>query len=98
MKKKKLYIGLLIGLIVLGGGFYWYKKSKSSTASVRYVTQAAEKGTLESTIIASGSIVVDSQETVDPTISGTIADLAVKVGDTVKKGDFLFSVVNDDLD
>ena len=98
MKKKKIYVWLLIGLIVLGGGFYWYKKSNPSVVNVRYVTESAKKGTLASTIVASGSIAVDDQETVDPTISGTIADLSVKVGDTVKKGDYLFSVVNDDLD
>lgn len=98
MKKKKLYIWSLIGLIILGGGFYWYKKSSSDTTSVRYITEPAKKGTLSSTIVASGSIAVDDQETVDPTISGTIADLSVKVGDTVKKGDYLFSVINDDLD
>lgn len=89
---------LVIGVVVLGGGFYWYKQSHSAEKSVRYITETAKKGTLSSTIIASGSIVVDAQETVDPTISGTIADLSVKVGDTVKKGDFLFSVINDDLD
>lgn len=98
MKKKNIYIGLLIGLIIFGGGFYWYKNSKSGITSARYVTEEVKKGTLESTIVASGSIVADSQETVDPTISGTVSDLAVKVGDTVKKGDFLFSVINDDLD
>jgi len=96
--KKKLYIWLLIGIIGLSGGFYWYKNSGSDTTSVRYITESAKKGTLSSTIVASGSIAVDDQETVDPTISGTIADLSVKVGDNVKKGDYLFSVVNDDLD
>lgn len=98
MKKKKLYIWSLVGLVILGGGFYWYKQSGSEKESVRYITQEVKKGTLSSTIIASGSIVVDAQETVDPTINGTIADLSIKVGDTVKKGDYLFSVINDDLD
>lgn len=98
MKKKKLFIWLLIGIVILGGGYYWYKKRSSSDTAVRYITEPAKKGTLSSTIVASGSIVVDDQETVDPTISGTIADLSVKVGDTVKKGDYLFSVINDDLD
>ena len=93
-----MFIWLVIAVIVLGGGFYWYKKSQSGETSIRYITEAAEKGTLSSTIVVSGSIVVDSQESVDPTITGTIANLAVNVGDTVKKGDFLFNVINDDLD
>lgn len=98
MKKKKMYIGLLVLVIMAGGVFYWYKKNNSIEANVRYITEEVKKGTLSSTIVASGSVVADSQETVDPTISGTIADLAVKVGDSVKKGDFLFNVINNDLD
>lgn len=96
--KKKIYLGILIGLVVFVGGFYWYKSNNSTEKSVRYVTEAAKKGTLSSTIVESGSIEVDSQETVDPTISGTISDLSVSVGDTVKKGDFLFNIINDELD
>ncbi|MEF3692278.1 MAG: efflux RND transporter periplasmic adaptor subunit [Candidatus Moraniibacteriota bacterium] len=98
MKKKKLYIWSAIVLVIFGGAFYWYRKDNSENMSVRYITESVQKGTLASTIVASGSIVVDDQETVDPTISGTIADLSVKVGDTVRKGDYLFSVINDDLD
>jgi len=98
MKRKKLYIWLVIAAVILSGGFYWYKKNNSDNSAVRYITEKAQKGTLSSTIVASGSIVVDDQETVDPTISGTIADLSVKVGDIVEKGDYLFSVINDDLD
>lgn len=97
MKKKKLYIAIVIGIIVVGGGLYLYKKNNSNVESIRYITELVQKGTLSSTIVASGSIVVDSQETVDPTISGTITDLAVKVGDDIKKGDFLFNIVNDEL-
>lgn len=98
MKKKRLFSWLIIGAVILGGGFYWYKKSNSQNSEIRYITESVKKGTLSSMIVASGNIVVDDQETVDPTISGTIADLSVKVGDSVKKGDFLFSVINDDLD
>lgn len=98
MKKKKLYIFLVTGLVILGGVVYWYKKNNNTDKKVRYMTETVQKGTLVSTIVASGSIVADSQETVDPTISGTVSDLSVKIGDVVKKGDFLFSIINDDLD
>ena len=98
MKKKKLYIFLAIGLAILGGVVYWYKKNNETDKKVRYMTETVQRGTLTSTIVASGSIVADSQETVDPTISGTVSDLSVKIGDVVKKGDFLFSIINDDLD
>lgn len=91
------YIVWLIALLVLGGGYYWYKSAQSKTASVQYVTVKAEKGTLTTSISGSGNVVVDQLATVDPTISGTVANLAVNIGDSVKKGQILFTIVNDDL-
>jgi HlyD family secretion protein len=95
--KRKKYVWIAIILLVAGGSYYWYKNSKSTTSQVQYITQAAEKGTLTSSISASGNIIVDQSATVDPTITGTVADLAVAVGDQVKKGQFLFNIVNGDL-
>ena len=97
MKKKIIWIVVLLALV--GGGFYWYsKKSKSATTQKQYITETAEKGTLTTSISASGNVVVDQQATVDPTITGTVADLAVAVGDHVEKGQFLFNIINNDLD
>jgi len=94
---KKKYIWIVVGVLAVGGGYFWYSKSNSDTAQVRYVTAEVERGTLTSSISATGSIVVDDQATVDPTITGTVSGLAVKVGDEVKKGQFLFNIINDDL-
>jgi RND family efflux transporter MFP subunit len=95
--KRKKYVWIAIAIFVAGGSYYWYSKSKSTTNQVQYVTATAEKGTLTSSISASGNIIVDQSATVDPTITGTVADLAVAVGDQVKKGQFLFNIVNGDL-
>lgn len=96
LTKKKIYVISAAAILVLGG-YYWYKKSNSTTGQVSYVTQAAEKGTLTTSISASGNVTVDQSATVDPTITGTVANLAISVGDSVKKGDFLFNIINDDL-
>jgi RND family efflux transporter MFP subunit len=93
-KKKYLIVGAVI-LIV--GGYYWYSKSKSSTNQVQYVTEAAAKGTLMTSVSGSGNVIVDQSSNIDPTITGTVANLAVNVGDKVSKGQFLFNIVNDDL-
>lgn len=95
--KKRKYVWIAIVLLIAGGSYYWYKKSKTTTTQAQYTTQAVEKGTLTSSISASGNIIVDQSATVDPTITGTVADLAVAVGDQVKKGQFLFNIVNGDL-
>jgi len=90
-----LVVGMIIVLIV--GGYYWYSKSKSTTAAVQYKTAVAEKGTLIVSVSGSGNIVVDSSSNVDPTITGTVQNLAVSVGDKVTKGQLLFEIDNDDL-
>ena len=95
--KRKKYVWVVIVLLIAGGSYYWYSKSKSTTSQVRYVTATAEKGTLTSSISASGNVIVDQSSNIDPTITGTVADLAVAVGDSVKKGQFLFNIVNGDL-
>lgn len=95
--KRKKYVWIVIILLAAGGSYYWYSKSKSASSQVQYITATAEKETITSSISASGNIIVDQSATVDPTITGTVADLAVAVGDQVKKGQFLFNIVNGDL-
>jgi RND family efflux transporter MFP subunit len=94
---KKKYIWGIVAVLVLAGGYYWYSKSSSVSKEVSYVTEKAQKGSIMSSVSASGSVIVDSEATIDPTIDGTVADLSVKVGDSVKKGDFLFNIINNDL-
>jgi HlyD family secretion protein len=95
---KKYYYIVAIILVVAGGSYYWYAKNKSSQTQTQYVTATAEKGTLISSISASGNIAVDQSATVDPTISGTVANLTVQVGDSVEEGQLLFTIINEDLD
>ncbi|MEI6587875.1 MAG: efflux RND transporter periplasmic adaptor subunit [Candidatus Moraniibacteriota bacterium] len=96
MKMKKTYIAV-IALVVIGGGYYWYKKTNTASTAPIYKTAVAEKGMLTSSISGSGNVIVDQLATVDPTISGTVASLAVKIGDPVKKGQLLFTIINDQL-
>lgn len=94
--KKRPFI-IIAMLLIAGGGYYWYSRSKAGTGVVQYKTVAAEIGTLTTSISASGNVIVDQSATVDPTITGTVADLAVNVGDKVARGQFLFNIINDDL-
>ncbi len=96
LKKNKVLVAIII-LVIVGGIYWWYSKSKSTTNKVQYVTATAEKGTLTSSISASGNVIIDQSSNIDPTITGTVADLSVAVGDSVKKGQLLFNIVNGDL-
>lgn len=85
-------------IILIAGGYYWYNNSKSGTAAVQYKTTVVEKGMLTTSISGSGNIIVDQLATVDPTITGTVTNLTVKIGDAVKKGQILFIIENDQID
>lgn len=96
MKKKNLYIGLAI-VIIVGGAYYWYRQAQTGSTATQYVTASAKKGTLTISVTGSGNVVVNQSASVDPTITGTVQGLAVNVGDTVKKGQLLFTIDNDQL-
>jgi len=93
--KKKYGIGLI--LLAVLGGYFWYTSTQNKTTSVKYVTVQTEKGTITTAISGSGNLVVDQLATVDPTITGTVANVAVNIGDVVKKGQLLFTIINEDL-
>jgi RND family efflux transporter MFP subunit len=95
--KKHKGSSIFIILLIIAGGYFWYNKSHQSIAAIQYKTVVAEKGSLTTSVSGSGNIVVDQLATVDPTITGTVSNLAVKIGDDVKKGDTLFSIINNDL-
>ncbi len=95
-RPRKIY-GAVVIILLLSGAYYWYAKSNSKNTVVQYKTITAEKSTFTNSISGSGNVIVDQSSTVDPTITGTVANLAVNVGDKVKKGQTLFTIVNDDL-
>ena len=95
-KKHKTALVVIVVLLI-AGGYYWYSSSKSKTATVQYKTVKAEKSNLTMSVSASGNVVVDQLATVDPTITGTVSALIVTIGDSVKKGDVLFTIVNVNL-
>jgi RND family efflux transporter MFP subunit len=96
LSKRKKYVWVIVVVLIIGG-YYFYKSRQSTTSQVKYVTATAEKGMLTSSVSASGNVIVDQSSNIDPTISGTVADLSVAVGDSVKKGQLLFNIVNGDL-
>lgn len=95
MKWNKWTIGLIIVAVL--GGYYWYHSRQSTTKALQYITAPAEKGTITSSVSGSGNAIVDQSSTIDPTITGTVSGLAVAAGDSVKKGQVLFNIVNEQL-
>lgn len=95
-KKHWWVLAAVLAALVLG--YWWWKKGQGASSEMKYVTSSVERGSLSATVRGSGNIEVADQATIDPTISGTVENLSVSVGDAVEKGQFLFSISNDQLD
>jgi len=95
--KKHKTATIIAALIIIGGGYFWYQKAHPASTQLQYVTTPAAKGTLTTSVSGSGNVIVDQSVNIDPTVTGTVANLAVNVGDKVKKGQTLFTIVNDQL-
>lgn len=96
MSKKKIVI-LVIAAVVIAAPIV-YLKTKKKASTVTYKTAQVAKGTLVATVSGTGNVVVNDSAKVSPNISGTVRTVRVKLGDTVKKGQTLFTIKNDQLD
>ena len=93
-----LAIGGLVAALAIAGFFAYRTWWASSATPVTYVTTPAAKTTLISSVSGTGNAAAGSSSSVAPTISGTVSDLKVQLGDTVAKGQLLFTLVNPQLD
>ena len=75
---------------------YIYTKVTSTTGELRYITTTVSKGTIISSVTGTGQIAASSQIDLKPNVSGTVTHIAVHPGDTVWRGETLFSI--DDTD
>lgn len=96
MNKKWVSIGVL-SVLVLGGGFWGYKKFTAKPAVAANVTAKAQMGDIRKVITATGtvnypqSIPLQFSNNGDVT-KGQVVELNFKVGDTVKKGQVLAKI------
>jgi multidrug efflux pump subunit AcrA (membrane-fusion protein) len=99
MKKGKKR-GLLIvvcSLVLIAGVIAFILIKGANTASIMSVPLASvEKGSLEEKISASGSFQSESYSIVSSKTNGIVKDVLVKPGDTVKKGDIIALVDEQD--
>lgn len=96
MSKKNIVILVVIAAVIAAPIVYVKTKKKAST--VTYKTAQVTKGTLVATVSGTGNIVVNDSAKVSPSVTGIVQNVRVKLGDTVKKGQTLFTIKNDQLD
>jgi HlyD family secretion protein len=101
--KVKLIKSIVAWLIVAGvavGGFYGYKAlfpTKTAVAATSYITATARKMDMQVNIQGTGAAYSAKTKDVVSNNAGTLENLSVKVGETVKAGQKLFTSASDDV-
>lgn len=90
------FISVVAVLLVLGGGWWVYGRATAPSAETRYVLGSVEKGTIVSSISASGQVSASNQVDIKPKVSGDIVWLGMKVGMNVSAWQALATI--DDTD
>lgn len=89
---KRKFTSLIILIVVAYGGYFTYQKLNPPSETVKYVTSAAKKGMLISSISGAGQISAENQVDIKPKVSGDIINITVKQGQEVKKGDLIAEI------
>ncbi len=84
--KKHKIASVLAAIVLIGGGYYWYGSAKAGSASVRYLSSAAAKGTLTTAVTGSGQVTSANQVELKAKVSGNITKVAAVAGAQVKTG------------
>ena len=93
--KHKIISFIFLAIILLAG--YWgYGKITSTTGETQYITTLVQKGTIISSITASGQVESSNQIDLTSKASGTISYVGIKPGDKVLRGKTLFSIDSKD--
>lgn len=88
MKRNTLLVGLVLVVLAVAAYYYWQTSNRAVAADVgREAT--VRRGTLLSTVRASGSIEAEAQLALNFGAPGTVAEVNVQVGQQVKEGDVL---------
>ena len=99
-RKKFIKVGIVLGIVALVAILVILRLSQNNNQAEAPVTSTTfiTRGEFIDSVSASGSIKPISSTVVTPEVNGIIQDVQVTEGLTVKKGDKLFTVKNDELD
>jgi|GEM_PF-687252 Multidrug resistance efflux pump len=101
LSKKWVTIGV-VGVLVLGGGYWGYKKFTAKPAVSTNITAQAKIGNVSKVITATGTVTYPHSIPLQfsnngQVVNGQVVELDIKDGDTVKKGQVLARIDDTDL-
>ncbi len=95
--RHKIIVGL--GIIVLvGTGYFMYKKANSGVGGISYVLAAVEKGTIVTSVSGSGQVVAENQLSVKSQASGKVIYVSAENNQQVRAGTFLIKLDTTDAE
>lgn len=87
-----------LAVVVLGvGGFFLIRQLNTAPPAAAPQTAAVHRGTINSTVNATGSVIAQTNARLSFKTSGRIAEVSVKPGDTVQAGQTLAQLDTTDL-
>lgn len=87
MNRKSLTI--VVGLVVAAAAGAWWYRRESAAGAVTYRFASVERGALQSTVSATGSLDAVTTVQVGTQVSGQVAEIYADFNDRVKKGQLL---------
>jgi len=96
--RKRKGLLAVIALVIVGGAVWGITRQGDATPTTSYTTTAAENGTISVTVSGSGNLEPVTTTDVYPDTGGEVASIEVTEGDTVKKGQVLYTVSNTDAE
>lgn len=91
---KKFFVLLVLLAALVGGGWWYWSSRTAEAAEVDPATIAVTRGTVESTVLASGTVEARTLVSVGARVSGQVEELAVALGDEVGAGDLVAQIDN----
>ncbi|HEV7913365.1 MAG TPA: efflux RND transporter periplasmic adaptor subunit, partial [Albitalea sp.] len=87
MKRSYRIAGALLALLLVAGGAWWF--ARGGDGAVQYRTAKIERGSLQATVAASGTVTPVTQVQVGTQVSGQIKELFADFNSEVKAGQLL---------
>ncbi|MFZ7174253.1 efflux RND transporter periplasmic adaptor subunit [[Pasteurella] aerogenes] len=89
MTKKHFFL-LFIVIVALAAGYFYYGNKNDKT--ITYLTEIVQRGNLQKTVIATGTIRAYNRVEVGAQVSGKIEKIYVTLGQKVKTGDLIAQI------
>ena len=80
---------VVVGVLALAGGGYWWYTQKQASNDVQYRTSKIERGNIQASVSASGAVNPVTQVSVGTQVSGQIKELYVDFNSEVKAGQLI---------